>query len=126
VTEWLWPGSRVVRVLDGDTVDVLVTRDLGFGGVVMFPIRLRLNRINASPLHTPTGLYARGYLASLIPMDVSLTLSTLDAYKYGAPAGQTGEWMAEITTPDGRNASDVMVSDGHAVYWTGQGPRPGG
>jgi len=34
--------------------------------------------------------------------------------------------MAEITLPSGENLSDLLVSKGYAVYWNGQGPRPGG
>jgi endonuclease YncB( thermonuclease family) len=125
VTAWEWPGSRVLRVVDGDTVDAQVTRDIGFGGSVQFPVRLRLARINAAPLATPQGTAARDYLVALLrPFTVDLV--TDKPYKYGGPPGAVGEWMAEITLPDGRNVSDVMVATGYALPWNGDGPRPGG
>ena len=124
VSTWTWPASTLLKVIDGDTLDVLVHRDLGFGGVARLPVRLRLARINAPAASTVQGAAAGAYLASLLPPTFDLT--TLKPYKYGGVADRMGEWMAEITLPDGRNVSDVMVATGHAVAWDGAGPRPGG
>lgn len=120
---WSWPDAQVVRVIDGDTLDMQVTRDLGFGGSASFVVRLRLNRINAPALHTVDGLAAFGYLSSLLPVGTKCPLTTVKAYKYGGPDTSPGEWMAEITTSAG-NVSDQMVTAGRAVYWSGAGPRP--
>ena len=35
---WDWPNSTVVHVVDGDTFDARVTRDLGFGGAATFVV----------------------------------------------------------------------------------------
>lgn len=116
---WNWPQSRVVRVIDGDSLVAEVTRDLGFNGKAVFTQRLRLNRINCQPLSTTGGLAAAtatGWLVAGLIVDIT----TVKAYKYG------DQWMAEIVLPDGRNVSDELVATGHAVYWDGQGPRPGG
>ena len=123
MTDWSWPGSTIVRVVDGDTFDATVTRDLGFGGRAVFPIRLRLNRINAPKGSTADGKAATAYLVTLLPLAVSTQLTTTGPYKYGGPDWATGEWMAEVDTPAG-NVSDLMVTAGHAVYWDGSGPRP--
>ena len=120
---WTWPDAEVVRVVDGDTLDMRVVRDLGFGGSATFVVRLRLNRVNAPALHTTDGLTAYGYLSQLLPVGTRCPMSTVGAYKFGGPATSPGEWMCEITTPAG-NVSDLMVTAGHAVYWNGQGPRP--
>lgn len=120
---WEWPDSRVTRVVDGDTVDAMVTRDIGFGGTVTFPIRLRLARVNTAAVHTDHGRAARTFVADRVlthPVDIV----TLKPYKYGGPNGTVGEYMAEITLPDGTNLSDALVGAGLASYWDGSGPRP--
>jgi endonuclease YncB( thermonuclease family) len=123
MTEWEWPGSVIARVIDGDTVDAMLTRDLGFQATATFPVRLRLNRINAEPGKTDKGALARGRVLALTA-GARLAITTGKGYKYGAPDGKTGEWMAEVTLLDGRNLSDLLVAEGLAVYWDGTGPRP--
>lgn len=119
---WSWPNSTINNFVDGDTVDAIVTRDLGFGGSASFPIRLRLNRIDAPSLSSVPGIASRDALIALIG-SAAVLIDTYRTYKYGG--GKVPEWMAEITLVDGRNVSDVMVAQGHAVFWDGQGPRPG-
>lgn len=125
MTAWSWPGSRIVRLVDGDTLDVAVTRDVGFGGTLTYSVRLRLARINAPAKASAAGKAAAAFLAGLLPVGGVVDLVTVKPYKYSGPADAVGEYMAEITLPDGRNVSDVMVSSGHAVWWDGAGPRPG-
>lgn len=122
---WLWPDSLVTRIIDGDSFTARVTRDLGFHGTATFDIKLRLNRINAPPAKTIQGQLSADHLSGLIRVtpgvpSMPVLIETVKAYKFG------DEWMAEVTLPDGRNVSDVMVADGLAVYWDGTGPRPGG
>jgi len=118
---WTWPDSHVTRVIDGDSLTAHVTRDLGFHGTATFDVRLRLNRINTPPLKTQEGHAAALFVTDLLmSTPVPVFIETVSPYKYG------DEWMAEITLPSGENLSDLMVSKGYAVYWNGQGPRPGG
>jgi endonuclease YncB( thermonuclease family) len=121
--EWTWPNSVIARVLDGDTVDAMLTRDLGFEASATFPVRLRLNRINAEPCSKDLGFRCKARVLALTA-GAKVTIATGKGYKYGAPDGKTGEWMAEVLLPDGRNLSDALVSEGLAVHWDGQGPRP--
>lgn len=123
MSEWRWPGSRITRVLDGDTVDTLLTRDVGFGGRVTFPVRLRLARINAAKASSPRGLAGTARVIAATG-SAPLDIITLKPYKFSGPADYTGEYMAEIILPDGRNLSDLLVAEGLAVYWDGTGPRP--
>lgn len=123
MSEWRWPDSRVGRVLDGDTLDADVTRDIGFGGRVTFRVRLRLARINAAKGTSARGLAATTRVIALTGA-APLLLITVKPYAYSGPKGYTGEYMTEVILPDGRNLSDVLVAEGHAVYWNGRGPRP--
>lgn len=120
---WSWPASKIVTVHDGDTITAEVSRDLGFGGRAVFRVRLRLNRINAPALHSARGRDAANYLTQLLPAGSVVDLTTLNPYKFGGPPDSPGEWMVEVHLPDG-DVSDLMVSAGHAVYWSGLGPRP--
>lgn len=116
---WLWPASTIIRVVDGDSFVARVTRDLGFHGVATFEVKMRLNRINTPPIKTELGATAAVFV-SAHTADVLVDIETTKAYKYG------DEWMAEVTLPDGTNLSDQLVAASLALYWNGQGPRPGG
>jgi endonuclease YncB( thermonuclease family) len=124
MTDWAWPDSIISRVIDGDTIEAdLINRNVGFGLVITFPVRLRLNRINAEPCQHQNGMKCKARLLELTAGN-RVNIATGKGYKYGAPPGKLGEWMAEIWLPDGRNLSDVLVAERLAVYWDGQGPRP--
>jgi endonuclease YncB( thermonuclease family) len=116
---WDWPDSMVTRVIDGDSFEAQLAKDIGFHGVTTFRQKLRLNRINAVPVKTAHGLEAKKYLEELVKPNMSLVfIETVKPYKYG------DEWMAEVTLLDGKNVSDDMVKNAMAVYWDGTGPRP--
>jgi endonuclease YncB( thermonuclease family) len=116
---WQWPGSTIVRVIDGDSFVARVSRDLGFHGVATFEQKMRLNRINTPPKSTDIGTRATNFVHDYA-MGQLVNIETTGAYKYG------DEWMGEVTLADGVNLSDMLVSAGLAVYWSGNGPRPGG
>jgi endonuclease YncB( thermonuclease family) len=122
-TMWNWPKSKITRVVDGDTVDALLTRDIGFNGTVTFPVRLRLAGVNAPAGSTDRGRAATEWLRSELE-GKTVDLVTLKPYKYGGPADATGEYMARITATDGDDVAAVMVQRGHAVAWDGRGARP--
>lgn len=119
---WLWPDSTITAVIDGDTINARLTRDIGFGGTTTFVVRLRLNRINAHAKNTPAGRMAREFLEPLIghPM----LIETRKPYKYGGPGTSPGAWMAEVTTSEGINLSDWLVLLDLAIPWDGTGVRP--
>lgn len=124
MADWPWPNTVISRVIDGDSVDAdLVNEHVGFGVRLVFPMRLRLNRINAQPVSTAAGKQAKARVLALTA-GVRLHVVTGRGYKYGAPEGRTGEWMAEVRLPDGRNLSDLLVAEHLATYWNGTGPRP--
>jgi endonuclease YncB( thermonuclease family) len=121
---WTWPDSIISRVVDGDTIEAdLVNRNVGFGLIVTIPVRLRLNRINAAPCRYPRGQQCKARVLALTA-GARVHITTGKGYKYGAPDGRVGEWMAEVLLSDGRNLSDLLVTEQLAVYWDGQGARP--
>jgi endonuclease YncB( thermonuclease family) len=120
---WQWPGSTIVRVIDGDSFVARVSRDLGFHGVATFEQKMRLNRINTPPKSTAIGAQATAFVMGNVSNSggpLVVNIETTGAYKYG------DEWMAEVTLPNGVNLSDALVTAGLAQYWSGNGPRPGG
>jgi endonuclease YncB( thermonuclease family) len=119
---WEWPDTPITYVVDGDTFDAMVARDLGFNGKAIFPVRLRLHRVNTPPKNSVTGRIATARVAELTAAPVFVL--TLKPYKYGGPAHTVGEWMAEVVLPSGDNLSDLLVREELAVYWDGTGPRP--
>lgn len=121
-TTWTWPNSLITNVIDGDTIDARVRRDMGFGGTAEFIVRLRLNRINTPAKNTTAGKAAKAAVETLRGQTVHI--QTLKPYKFSGPDTSPGEWMAEVTTSGGVNLSDLLMELGHAVYWNGQGPRP--
>lgn len=121
-TRFVWPDSTLVAVVDGDTVDVFLTLDVGFGRRLSGPQRLRLNRIDAYKVTSPAGQDA----ARLVAAELShapFTVETLKPYKYGGNLA-AAEYMAEVVLPDGRNLSDVLLTAGLALSYDGRGPRP--
>lgn len=124
---WHWPQSRINKVIDGDTVDSTLVRlvDIGFNVTitVTLPMRLRLSRINTARSSSVKGKRAKDLVTSRTT-GTDLHITTLKSYKYGGPEDKVAEYMAEVTLPDGRNLSDLLVSEGLATYWDGSGPRP--
>lgn len=127
--KWVWPGAVVTEVIDGDTIMARVVReeqvgpiDIGFHGTatvnlsVPFEQKLRLNRTNTPKLTTKKGQRAAEMVRSLT--EGLVTIQTIKPYKYG------DEFMAEVTLADGRNLSDVLIAEGFAVAWDGNGVRP--
>lgn len=106
-------AAVVIDVHDGDTCHL----DIDAGFSVHVHADVRLAHINAPELATPAGPPARDHLAGLLA-GAALTVKVLGPDKYG------GRWQGEITLPDGRAVSDVMVADGFAKPWGGHGPKP--
>jgi endonuclease YncB( thermonuclease family) len=120
---WVWPKSKITRVVDGDTLDAIVIRDLGFGGSASFPVRLRLNGINAAKLGSTRGNAARDRVVALLG-DGLVDITTVKPYKYGGPADANGEWMAQVVLADGTDLSKKLLGENLVAAWDGDGARP--
>ena len=112
--------TKVVRVVDGDTVDVDI--DLGFG------VWLRKSRIRLLGVDTPEsrtrdleekkyGLAAKDFLISCLGEEPILK-TTKDG------KGKFGRILGEFLVDDGegrvRSVNDWLISEHHAVRYMGQ------
>ena len=105
---FLFPGilcakeleGNVVRVLDGDTIEVLQDRT---------PVRIRLINIDAPEKKQPFGRWSTNQLKSLIAgQPVTVTYTQTDRY---------GRVLGRVVTTNGIEANRYMVQNGAAwVY----------
>jgi len=106
-------NAKVTDVYDGDsfTCDI----DLGFG-VCLRGQKVRVARINTAEIRGGTAetkaaaRVARDRVKLLI-LDQTVRLRT-DKDK-----GKFGRWVAEVTTPDGDNLSDLLLDEGLAKIY---------
>ena len=117
---------KIVRVVDGDTVDVDI--DLGFG-VWMHKERIRLHGIDTPESRTRDleekkyGLLAKDQVEHFLPKGSIQTLVTVrdKAGKFGRILGEV--WVncnAEGEHGGWTNVNKWLCENGHAVGYTGQ------
>ena len=111
---------KVVRVIDGDTVDVDI--DLGFG------IWLRKERVRIMGIDTPEsrtrdkvekkfGLASKAKLKQLLK-DGAI-LKTQVSKKGEDMKGRFGRILGDFILDDGRKVTEVLIDEGHAVAYFG-------
>jgi micrococcal nuclease len=111
---------KVVRVIDGDTVDVDI--DLGFG------IWLRKERVRIMGIDTPEsrtrdkvekkfGLASKAKLKALLK-DGAI-LKTQVSKKGEDMKGKFGRILGDFILDDGRKVTEVLIDEGHAVAYFG-------
>jgi micrococcal nuclease len=102
--------ARVVRVIDGDTIEVEI--DLGFK--IKHTTILRLIGINAPELPTPEGKAAKEWLAKQIE-NQTVTIRTVKdkKEKYGRYLAFVDAWVERLQSTQSINA--MMISEGLAV-----------
>jgi len=111
---------HIVRVVDGDTVDVDI--DLGF------KIQLKDERVRIMGIDTPEsrtsdkveklfGLAAKNRLYQLLEKDAKL-ITTED--KDGEDMkGKFGRILGDFRAADGRLVTEIMIEEGHCVPYFG-------
>lgn len=99
---------KVLRVIDGDTVDCSV--DLGFR--ISMEMRFRLFGIDAPELRTEAGKASRAKLLELMPEGSELIVNTQKdkQEKYG-------RYLGTFFDLDGNNVNVRMVMLGHAQVY---------
>jgi micrococcal nuclease len=99
--------AKILRVVDGDTVDCAV--DLGF--YMTATIRFRLANIDAPELRGPgkeAGKASKKYLEELVAQHGSdVVIRTSKTEKYG-------RWLAEIQSGE-KDLGSELVKSGHAT-----------
>ena len=111
---------RVIKVVDGDTVDVDI--DLGFG-VTLTDERVRIMGIDTPESRTRDkvedlfGEAAKARLAQL--MHQGGKLITTEDRKGEDMKGKFGRILGDFRVPDGRKVTDILIEEGHAVAYFG-------
>jgi micrococcal nuclease len=111
---------KVVRVIDGDTVDVDI--DLGFG------VWLRKERVRIMGIDTPEsrtrdkvekkfGLASKAKLKELL--NIGSILKTQVSKKCEDMKGKFVRFLGDFILDDGRKVTEVLIDEGHAVAYFG-------
>ena len=115
VNPYLYRG-RVVKVVDGDTVDVDI--DLGFG--ITRRERVRLAGVNTPELHSKDAgeqEAARGAKAFVVdwlaPLSEVFLRTEKEREKYG-------RYLAEVLSPSGESLNILLVQSGMASPYHGE------
>ncbi|HXG85967.1 MAG TPA: thermonuclease family protein [Pyrinomonadaceae bacterium] len=104
-------------VIDGDTVDLLIVKSVGFGVDAVIKTRMRLNGIDTPELRGGTdetkaaARQAKARLAELLTGRV-FTVVSHKTSKYGL-------WLADIYTNDGVDVNKILLDEGLAVPYFG-------
>ena len=111
---------KVLRVVDGDTVDVDI--DLGFG-IVLSDERVRIMGIDTPESRTKDkveklfGKASKHRLESLLG-EIAILKTQIN--KDGEDMkGKFGRVLGDFVTEDGRMATEVMIDEGHCVPYFG-------
>lgn len=113
--------ATVVKVVDGDTVDVDI--DLGFG-IVLTDERVRIMGIDTPESRTRDkveklfGLASKDRLKEILGKVT--TLKTFAAKDGEDMKGKFGRILGDFIAEDGRMVTDILIEEGHAVKYHGQ------
>ena len=113
---------KVIRVIDGDTVDVDI--DLGFD-IVLKDERVRIMGIDTPESRTRDkvekkfGLASKARLKELIGGKSGPILKTQINKKGEDMRGKFGRILGDFMTDSGRLVTDILVEEGHAVAYFG-------
>jgi len=114
-----YPGSHIVAIIDGDTMDV----DIDYGFHCHQQHRLRLQHINAPEHGTPAGTIATAFATAWLATRPTVTVTTERNPHTGDDiAEKYGRYLAVITDPTGASLNQAMLDSGNAVPYEG-GPR---
>ena len=114
---------KILRVVDGDTVEVYI--DLGFG-VWMHKERVRIHGIDTPESRTrdleekKNGLAAKAFVKSYLPIGSSQTLCT-EKDKTGKFGRILGKFLVYDAKTDSQiHLGNIMIREHHAVTYSGQ------
>jgi micrococcal nuclease len=99
--------ATIENVVDGDTVDTII--DLGFK--ISSKQRLRLARVDTPERNQPGYAMAKDFVAETVQGKM-VKVETEKVSKFGY-------YLAEIILEDGSNLSDLLISKGLGVPYSG-------
>jgi len=106
---YIYEHVNVVRVIDGDTVEM----EVDMGNHIRWRAHFRLRGINAPEMKTAAGPDAKAFLERLIGCGVARA-QTFKPDKYG-------RWLVDIWTAceggGDRSVNQAMIGAGHAVAY---------
>jgi endonuclease YncB( thermonuclease family) len=104
---------QVVRVIDGDTIELVVGKDVGFNLKPTWKIRIRIEGINCPEMYGATrlaGVSAAQYTSVWLSSEPCIVQTTgLTTFE---------RWVADVYRANGEKLSDALVNSGHAVRST--------
>lgn len=109
--------AKVIRVVDGDTVEVDILKDVGFGLVLTIRKIVRLLGINAPESVGPTakdGIASKALLSAILAPGTEVLMRT----EKPDPKDKYGRFLAVIWL-DGLNMNEHMLVTGAAVAYDG-------
>jgi len=113
---------KILRVVDGDTVDVDI--DLGFG-MWMHKERVRMMGIDTPESRTRDkveklfGLASKARLKELLPIGSISVLKTEIDRSGEDSRGKFGRVLGDFITNDDKRCTDILIEEGHAVAYFG-------
>ena len=112
--------ARVLKVIDGDTVDVDI--DLGFG-VWLKDERVRIMGIDTPESRTRDKIEKKFGLAAKARLKELLGATPILKTQVGKGGedmkGKFGRILGDFLTEDGKKCGELLVKEGHAVKYMG-------
>ena len=112
--------ARVIKVIDGDTVDVDI--DLGFG-VWLKDERVRIMGIDTPESRTRDKIEKKFGLAAKARLKELLGATPILKTQVGKGGedmkGKFGRILGDFLTEDGKKCGELLVKEGHAVKYMG-------
>jgi micrococcal nuclease len=112
--------ARVIKVVDGDTVDVDI--DLGFG-VWLKDERVRIMGIDTPESRTRDKVEKKFGLAAKARLKELLGATPILKTQVGKGGedmkGKFGRILGDFLTEDGKKCGELLVKEGHAVKYMG-------
>lgn len=109
--------AEVIRVLDGDTIEVFIEKDVGFDVIVRFKKQVRIVGIDAPEKFGATkaaGLASKALMQSLLPAGTKVIMKT----EKPDSTEKFGRFLAHVWLGD-VNLSEHMIQAGAAKAYSG-------
>ena len=107
----------VRRVIDGDTIEVLVDHGFRISSVQS----VRIFGINAPELSTAAGQVSAQWARTWVGTPFGDWPFTLVAQ---SESDKYGRRLGDVVKPSGESYAASILAAGHAVVWDGKGPKP--